>query len=245
MTYAAIRLMSLAGVCVFATLAMPAPAHADDGETITACVTRDGRVRISSPGSGRNGRKAGCRPDERIVTWSVAGPRGPAGEPGAEGPAGPPGPPGPGLSGVQYYTVGVGDLRPATAGIFGTSFGPPPGGSFSTAAAPLLAAIHVPQGARIAALRAHVFDNSTSDLRIELIEQPLSGELPGLVSAVVSSGAAGAAYAIEDVFTIPHIVDNERFHYFVRILPAPGWTGTTLQAMGATIAYTLPAVPES
>jgi hypothetical protein len=35
------------------------------------------------------------------------------------------------------------------------------------------------------------------------------------------------------------VVDNAQFHYFVRVSPTPGWTATSLQVIGVTIAYTM------
>ena len=180
-----------------------------------------------------------------MITWNVTGSQGPPGPPGPQGPPGNQGSPGPGFSGIQYYTVGNGDLRPVGGGNFGTSFAPPPGGTFSTAAAPLLAGVHLPQSAQVLAIRAHVFDNSTSDVTIELIEQALPDGNALLVSSVASTGAAGTPYSIDAAPAMPHLVDNAQFHYFVRVLPAPGWTATTLQVLGVTIAYTLLPIPGS
>lgn len=76
-------------VPVLAALAglLQAPAAAA-GPTISVCVNPAGRMRLLGPG-GR------CHRDERLVTWSVAGPAGPAGPAGAPGPIGPVGAVGP------------------------------------------------------------------------------------------------------------------------------------------------------
>jgi hypothetical protein len=181
----------------------------------------------------------------------IQGPRGIQGEPGAQGVAGSPGepgiagpqgemgPPGPGYSGVQYFTVGAGDLKTATAGVFATSFGPPPGGTFSTGAVPLIAALHLPQGAKLLGMTAFVFDNSQQNLGFELIEQTLTDGTAVQLAAVSSSGTAESVYALDPPTIVPRTVDNARCHYFVRVLPASNWTTTTLQVLGITIRYTL------
>src|ERR671926_1278310 len=97
---------SVAGVCALTLLATAGPARGEDGGTITACLARDGRLRIPSASDDHKSRSP-CRHGELLITWNVAGPPGPVGERGPEGPAGPAGPPGPGLSGIQYFTVGA------------------------------------------------------------------------------------------------------------------------------------------
>jgi|SRR5688572_28667186 len=235
------------GVCALTAVAVSTAARADEGNAITACISKDGRMRMLSgeeqheaDRKRERSRDASlCPRGERLVIWNIIGPAGPPGPRGPEGPAGAPGAPGLGFIGIQYYTVGNGDLRPVGGGAFGTSFGPPPGGTFSTSAAPLLAGIHLPQGATVLAIRSHVLDNSTSDLTIELIEQPLAGTMPLLLSSSTTTGAAGAPYAVDGTLSAPHPVDNALFHYFVRVSPSPGWTATSLQVLGVTVVYTL------
>lgn len=244
-------LMAL-GVAAAAFLAAPASAQADDSSsTITACISREGRVRVISSGElldlSRKRHSSPCGRGERLVTWNIVGPQGPVGPvgpqgvPGPEGPQGPqgePGPAGPGFTGTQYYTVGNGDLRPVGQGFFGTSFGPAPGGSFSTSGSPLMAGIHLPQGATILGMTAHVYDNSMSNVTIELIEQELSDGMAVVLSSAASTGAAAAPYPVAGPATT-HVVDNSQHHYFVRVSPSPSWTTTTLQVLGVTIVYTL------
>jgi hypothetical protein len=66
-------------------------------ETITACKSRTGDIRIVDDAMS-------CRNQEVSISWNTEGPPGPA------GPAGPPGPPGPpgtgGLSKLEYVTAG-------------------------------------------------------------------------------------------------------------------------------------------
>lgn len=255
MTDGLTRVLRALAVSTLAALAIPAGVSAQDSDTITACISKEGRLRVVSRlEQGQSERKketSACHSGERLITWNLTGPpgppgpAGPAGPSGADGAQGTPGPAGPGFSGIQYYTVGTGDLRPIGGGAFGTALGPPPGGSFSTSAAPLLAGVHLPQGARVLAIRSHVFDNSMSDLTIDVIEQPLAGAMPLLLSTRMTSGAAAAPYALDETLTAPHEVDNSQFHYFVRVSPMPGWTATSLQVLGVTIAYTLEAVPGS
>jgi hypothetical protein len=260
MTHRWTRLLTALGVATVAAVAAPAPAYADGPDTITACVSREGRIRVISlrelSDVSRKRDSSPCRRGERLLIWNVVGPRGPAGPigpqgpqgvPGPEGPQGPqgdPGPAGPGFAGTQFYTVGNGDLRPVGPGNFGTSFAAPPGGTFSTAAAPLMAGIHLPQGATILGMTAHVFDNSASNVTIELIEQQMSDGAAVLLSSAASTDAAAAPYPVEGPATA-HVVDNSRAHYFVRVSPSPSWTTTTLQVLGVTVAYTLLPVPSS
>src|SRR5687768_14212547 len=63
--------------------------NGSDPNVITACVKRDGKLRVVADASR-------CRHRERVLTWSVGsnggeGPPGPAGPPGPTGPPGPPG----------------------------------------------------------------------------------------------------------------------------------------------------------
>jgi len=252
MTSGSTRSISGVGAAAFVVFALPAIAQAENNNSITACLSREGRLRILAstvtPEADRKQSESPCHRGERLITWNIAGPQGPpgpAGQPGAQGDRGEQGPPGPGFSGIQYYTVGNGDLRPVGGGNFGTSFAPPPGGTFSTAAAPLLAGVHLPQHAQVREIRAHVFDNSASDVTIELIEQALPDGNAAIVSSVASAGVAAAPYSIDFAPAMPHVVDNAQFHYFVRVSPAPGWTATTLQIIGVTIGYTLEANPGS
>jgi hypothetical protein len=254
------HLLTAIGVATVAAVAAPAPAYADRPDTISACVSREGKVRVISLRElfdlSRKRHSSPCGRGERLITWNIVGPQGPAGPIGPQGPQGPsgpagpqgpqgdPGPAGPGFTGTQYYTVGNGDLRPIGQGFFGTSFGPPPGGTFSTAAAPLMAGIHLPQGATILGMTAHVFDNSGSNLTIELIEQQMSDGGAVLISSAASTGAAAAPYAVAGPATA-HVVDNSLSHYFVRVSPSPAWTTTTLQVLGVTVVYTLQPLPTS
>ena len=252
MTNGQTRWLRAVGVAAFTALGLPTAATADDSPTITACVSRDGKIRLLSEADlhARRKRAAGrCGRGERLVTWNITGPPGPIGPRGPEGAIGPQGqrgfdgPPGPGFAGTQYYAVGAGDLRPIGPGFFALSLVAPPGGTFSTAAVPLLAGVHLPQHARIVAVRAHVFDNSASNLAIDLVQQPLSGEAAVFLSAITTNGAAAAPYAIDEALAIPHDVDNAGAHYFVRVSPNPGWTATSLQVLGVTIVYTLETTP--
>jgi hypothetical protein len=251
------RSLVAVGFAAVAAVTFPAPTRAEQPETISACVTRDGgRVRVLTAHEliprGRNWSP--CRRDERLVVWNVTGPKGPIGPQGpqgltgAEGPQGARGEPGrdgergpagPGFSGIQYYSVGAGDLRPAGPGLFATAFGPPPGGVFSTGAAPLLAAVHLPQRAQVLGITAHVFDNSAQNLVVELIEHNLGDGTALQLALATSSGAAGAPYAVNTPLAAPHAVDNANHHYFVRVMPAAMWTTTTLQVLGVTVSYRL------
>jgi hypothetical protein len=248
MTHRWTRLLTALGVATVAAVAAPAPAYADGPDTISACVSREGRIRVISLRElfdlSRKRDSSPCRRGERLVIWNVVGPQGVPGPEGPQGPQGEPGPAGPGFAGTQYYTVGNGDLRPVGPGNFGTSFAAPPGGTFSTAAAPLMAGIHLPQGATILGMSAHVFDNSASNVTIELIEQSLSDGGAVLLSSAASTDMALAPYSVTGPPTT-HIVDNSQFHYFVRVSPSPSWTTTTLQVLGVTVVYTLEPVPGS
>ncbi len=252
MTSGCTRSLTRFGAAALVVLTLPAVARGENNDSITACLSRDGRLRILDPPRvpepGRRQPEATCHRGERLITWNVAGPQGPPGprgEPGVQGERGELGLRGPGFSGIQYYTVGNGDLRPVGGGLFGTSFAPPPGGTFSTAAAPLLAGIHLPQHAQVLGVRAHVFDNSASNVAIELIEQTLSDGNAAVISSIASTDAAAAPYAIDAAPAPPHVVDNAQFHYFVRVSPSPGWTAATLQILAVTIWYTLEAGPGS
>jgi hypothetical protein len=74
----------------------------------------------------------------------------------------------------------------------------------------------------------------------------MSTGIPFLLSSLASSGAADAPYTIDDPLPGAPLVDNARFHYFVRVTPtSPGWTGTFLQVLGVTIEYTMELTPGS
>jgi hypothetical protein len=262
MEHAWTRPMWALGFAALAAVAFPSSARADHPETISACVTKDsGRVRVlTAHDLIPRGRKwSPCHRDERLVTWNIAGPKGPTGPVGPQGPQGQPGPEGrqgpqgepgprgergpagPGFSGVQYYTVGAGDLRTAGPGLFATAFGPAPGGTFSTGAAPLLAGIHLPQGAQVLGITAHVFDNSAQNLLVELIEQALGDGTASQLALAASTGAAATPYAVDAPLATPHAVDNANYHYFVRVMPSTMWTATTLQVLGVTVSFRMDA----
>lgn len=252
---------SLAAVLAFCA----APAMADEPTTISACISSEGRIRVLSVRELVKKSKHGgspCRRGERFITWNVVGPRGPMGPMGPHGPEGPRGPqgdrgpqgepgppgergaPGPGFSGVQYYTVGNGDLRPVGGGFFPTSFAANPGGTFSTGAANLLAGVHLPQGARVLGVALNVFDNSAAaNLTVELVEQRLADGVPSVISSLSSNGAALAPYEVTDVLVTPHATDSRLHHYFIRVMPSPMWMASTLQVLGVTVAYELESVP--
>lgn len=252
------RSISAFGFAAAVALAAPTSATAGDDQTISACVSKTGRVRVltrkehrDGDGKRENGR---CQRDEKLLTWNVTGPRGPAGPqgvPGLEGPPGPagepgpPGPAGPGFLGIQFYTVGNGDLKANGTGLFATSFGPPPGGTFSVGAAQLMAGIHLPQGARILAFSAHVFDNSPADLTFELIEQSVADGSALQLASASSTGAADAPYTVETRLAEARNASNDQFHYFIRVTPTPAWTTTSMQVLGVTVEYALerPGVP--
>src|SRR5215213_4407369 len=59
-----------------------------DAGAITACVQSNGKPRIVTS-------SASCKKHERVLTWSVRGPKGDAGPAGPTGPAGAAGPTGP------------------------------------------------------------------------------------------------------------------------------------------------------
>ncbi|MGH9349807.1 MAG: hypothetical protein ACRD26_21355 [Vicinamibacterales bacterium] len=247
MTHGWIRPLPALALAVLAALAAPGRTDAEDTNTIRACVSNEGKVRLLVSRDGRehghkprNGDRFPCHRHERLVTWNIIGPQGPQGDPG---PPGEKGPAGPGFLGVQHYTVGNGDLRPVGGGLFAMSFVAPPFGTFSTGAAQVMAGVHLPQGAMLLGLTAHVLDNSAADLAIELIEQRLGDGTAVLLSSAASSGAAGAPQAIEGTPLAPRTIDNQHFHYFVRVTPTTLWTTTTLQVLGVTIAYTMEAVP--
>jgi hypothetical protein len=155
-----------------------APAGADDN-TIAACVTRDGNVRVLKHPHDKDRRSPShpCKRYEEFVIWNVVGPRGPQGVPGAQGPGGSQGPQGmqgeqgpqgiQGEQGPQGPQGEQGAPGPAGPGFSGVqyynvgagdlrgagvvqSFLPPPGGTFvQSGEGRLLAGVHLPEGARI------------------------------------------------------------------------------------------------
>jgi hypothetical protein len=162
------------------------------------------------------------------------GPVGPQGEQGATGPAGP------GFSGVQYYTVGAGDLR--GSGVV-QSFLPPPGGTFvQTGEGRLLAGIHLPEGARILGVVMTGSDVSTAvNLRADLLAQDLATGNALTLATSQSAGSAGL-FAAPATLTADAAtpVANGVHHYFVQVSAAGGgWGGQSLQVIGISIAYTL------
>ena len=232
-------LTALTLMTAFTVLATPAPVRADDGETISACVSQEGRVRFIT-GENLEGRRrdgSPCRRHERLVTWNIVGPRGPEGEQGPEGARGPQGPAGPGFSGEQLYTVGNGDFR--GPGVV-QSFANPPGGSFVAGGeARMLAAVHLPQRAKITGITVRGTDTSASNIRVDFIAQDLitGAGMPALAT-LTSAGLPPGPFSTSQ--SLDAVVDNGLFHYFVHVTPVGGgWTGLTMQVIGVTISYTL------
>jgi hypothetical protein len=211
-----------------------------------------------------------CKRHEQFVIWNVVGPRGPQGVIGTQGPMGPQGPQGPqgiqgeqgpqgiqgeqgpqgdqgargpagpGFSGVQYYTVGAGDLR--GAGVV-QSFLPPPGGTFvQSGEGRLLAGVHLPEGARILGVVMSGSDvNATANLRADLVAQDLATGTAITLGTAQSAGSAGL-FAAPAMLTQDSAapVTNSLHHYFFQLSAAGGgWGGQSLQVIGISIAYTL------
>lgn len=90
-THAKSMLSAAVAVALVGGLLTAAPTSASDGE-LRACVNKKtGSIRLIGPKATK------CRKRERLVTWSIVGPRGPvgpSGTPGATGPAGEIGPKG-------------------------------------------------------------------------------------------------------------------------------------------------------
>jgi hypothetical protein len=83
-------LLGTTGTCLALLTSRPAEAVTSNSGMITACVNRDGQIRLLRRGEG-------CRAGENSVSWNragVRGPQGPQGEAGPEGPVGPQGPQG-------------------------------------------------------------------------------------------------------------------------------------------------------
>ena len=71
-----------AGICLGGA-AIVAANNNNSSARISACVDRDGDLRIID---AQNGKK--CKDKERLLTWNQAGPTGPAGPKGSQGSAG-------------------------------------------------------------------------------------------------------------------------------------------------------------
>jgi hypothetical protein len=211
-----------------------------------------------------------CRRDEELVVWSVVGPQGPQGVAGPQGPQGPQGaqgaqgpqgpqgapgeqgpqgpqgeqgargPAGPGFSGVQYFTVGAGDLR--GSGVV-QSFLPAPGGTFvQSGEGRLLAGVHLPEGAHILSVVMTGSDvNTASNLRLDFLAQDVATGNTVLLATAQSAGSTG-------LFAAPATLTEDAaapttsgvHHYFVQVSAAGGgWGAQSLQVLGVSIAYTL------
>jgi hypothetical protein len=176
------------------------------------------------------------------------GPEGPKGEPGEQGPQGDvgpqgaQGPAGPGFSGMQYYTVGSGDLRGVTPASQVLAFpaGPSPRGIYvNSGENRLVAGIHLPQHAVISEVSLRGADaNAASDLRVELIAQDqLSGAPTPLHAAFGSTGSGGLFNVSTPVNAA--VVDNKNFYYLVQVTSTGPW-GQALQVLGVVVTYTMP-----
>ena len=240
------RVARAGAAAVFAATCVVAPASAQEARVITACAGPNGQLRVVDSA-------ADCRKSEWPLQWNVIGPQGLQGERGEKGDAGEQGPQGaagPGFSGNQFYTVGIGDLRP----IAGTSplffLNAPPGGVFTTnPETRLFAAVHLPQGARLEGLTLNGVDSSPpAAVRAELVAirmAPAPGEMP----QVMGTAQSMAGFA-QGIFSAPApvvaVVDNATWHYFLQVtsisdmsgMPA-GWPGSLLQVLGVVVHYRL------
>ena len=250
-----VRLARACAAAVFAAAGAVATASAQGEHTITACAGPNGQLRLVETAED-------CRKSESPVLWSVTGPQGPQGEPGAQGPQGEPGEqgprgeqgpqgaPGPGFSGSQFYTVGIGDLRPMMGQVQLNFLAAPPGGVFTNMPETrLFAAVHLPQGARIESITLNGWDsNATVALRAALNAFPLA-PAPGESAQVIGSTESLAGFA-QGVFATTGpavgVVDNAAWHYFVQVTSIAdatgqptGWPTNLLQVLGVVVKYRL------
>ena len=259
-----VRLARACAVAVFAAAGAVATASAQAERTITACAGPNGQLRLVETADE-------CRKSESPVRWSMIGPPGPQGDRGAQGPQGEPGEPGPqgepgeqgprgeqgpqgapgpGFSGTQFYTVGIGDLRPMMGQVQLNFLAAPPGGVFTNMPETrLFAAVHLPQGARIEAITLNGWDsNATIALRAALHAFPLA-PAPGEAPQVIGSTESLAGFS-QGVFSTTGpamgVVDNAAWHYFVQVTSIAdatgqptGWPTNLLQVLGVVVKYRL------
>ncbi len=270
LSFPKIRLARAGAAAIFAAMCAVATASAQETRSITAGAGPNGQLRLVESADD-------CRKSETSLQWSVIGPQGPrgdrgpqgdvgpkgdkgdagdkgdrgeAGPQGDQGEQGPQGAPGPGFTGDQFYTVGIGDLRPMMGQAPLSFLSTPPGGVFTQQPeSRLFAAVHLPQGARIDALTLNGFDSSgIVTLRATLHAfsmAPAPGDMPATIGTAESMGGF-AAGVFSTTSPAMAVVDNSMWHYYVQlsaVADAAGtptqWPGSSLQVLGVTVKYRL------
>jgi hypothetical protein len=175
----------------------------------------------------------------------LPGPEGLPGSAGIPGPSGPTGPQGPGFNGLQYLTIGGGSFKPQGSGaavtmkpgyIGGATF--LKGGN----AAPLIAAVHLPQGAHVEGVEIHGWDaNSNKNLRVRL-RSLAHASTSFLTHFTRSSSGSGGRYS--DIFYANFSVDDLARQYYLEVTPMFGngdWPNDeNLGVIAVVLMYTLP-----
>jgi hypothetical protein len=271
-----IRLARCVAAAILAAVCLAATASAQDAPVITACAGPNGQLRLVD--AAEDCRKSETSLQWSVIgpqgprgDRGLQGERGPQGEPGLKGDKGdkgdrgdagdvgpqgdrgeqgPQGAPGPGFTGDQFYTVGIGDLRPMMGQAPLSFLSAAPGGVFTQQPeSRLFAAVHLPQGAQIEAIALNGFDaNGTVALRATLHAfsmAPIPGDMPATIGSAESMGGFLAG-VFSTTSPAMGVVDNSMWHYYVQvtsIADATGnptqWPGSSLQVLGVTVKYRL------
>ncbi|MEM7309110.1 MAG: FG-GAP-like repeat-containing protein [Planctomycetota bacterium] len=142
--------------------------------------------------------------------------------------------------GTQRYTVGNGDfvgtaVTPKvglTAGLGGTHID-------SESIAPILAGVHLPDGATVTNVTFHGYDDADGILVFELLRGSF-GSAGGVVMASFQSCVPPGAFSGTDSTIAAAVIDNQNHSYFVRVRPSVGtWDPDGELAVNAVvIGYT-------
>jgi hypothetical protein len=140
---------------------------------------------------------------------------------------------------THYFKIGGEGFQPATNVDYTNSMGM--GGAFIVSGyGPMVAPVHLPQGAVVTALQVFFYDNSASDLSVTLKRLYMAGAYSDLAS-VTSTGLTGYANSTDTTISLATI-DNTLYAYHIYAY-CSSWDSSNLRIMGALITYTISEAP--
>lgn len=139
---------------------------------------------------------------------------------------------------TEYFTLSGEAFHPATNRAYANSMGM--GGAYLTSGSGwgvMTAPVNLPHGALVTAVKFHFYDNSASNLTLELDRMPLpGGSYVGMASAI-TSGTPGYS-SLTDTTIASATVDNTTGALLIYVY-CDAWDDSNLRIMGVTITYTI------
>lgn len=140
------------------------------------------------------------------------------------------------------YTVAAGDFAGQDGAGVSTAFSNGLGGSYlKSGSEPLIAPVHLPQGATLTKVTFYGYDLHTTSISIELRGRPLQAQAGSVLVAHTSSTSSGAYSASLTVPGSPTIDNSTNIYYIRVVLGGGGWHSAGELAVNAVvIEYDMP-----